>query len=331
MIITAEEAIRFLGEGKVVAVPTETVYGLAADALNPEAIARVFEVKNRPADNPLICHFYSEQQIADYVLEIPEPTKKLLRQFSPGPISFLLDLAEDSPLKFATCGSNRVIVRIPDHTILLEIIQKLNRPLAAPSANTSGKVSPTSRLMVENDLGENIFVVDGGRSTVGLESTIVDARNEEEIFLLRPGSIGEDELRHILPNSKITQVTGEQGSIIPGSRYRHYAPDTVLFLIDNYEEILHENNVALVLTQEQGVTIYRHHLKIFSEGENEIVILGSMNDLNDLARNFYHHLASLDDLKVKRAYLLKNDWGSSSLGKAIESRLMKIVTSNKPK
>src|SRR6476660_2114078 len=113
MKISAEEAVAFLKEGKVVAVPTETVYGLAADALNPSAIAKIFEIKNRPADNPLICHFNSLSQVKKYVTEIPAATATLMQHFSPGPISFMVDLPEDSPLKFATCGSAQVIARIP--------------------------------------------------------------------------------------------------------------------------------------------------------------------------------------------------------------------------
>src|SRR5262249_53772335 len=157
-----------------------------------------------------------------------------LKKFSPGPISYMLHLPEDSPLKFATCGSSQVIARIPDHPVLLEIIEQLDRPVAAPSANTSGKVSPTSARMVEDDLGREIHVVDGGQSKIGIESTIVDARNEEEIFILRQGAIGENEIKSILPSAKFFFETAEEQQVTPGSKYRHYSPDTPVILIEDY-------------------------------------------------------------------------------------------------
>ena len=136
------KAVELLREGKVVAVPTETVYGLAADALNPQAIARVFEIKNRPADNPLICHFNQIGQISSYVKNIPDSTLKLMQHLTPGPVSFMLDLSEDSPLQFATCGSAQVIVRIPDHPLLLEIDNVVLAPhIASASVETRRRMS----------------------------------------------------------------------------------------------------------------------------------------------------------------------------------------------
>ena len=123
MIISPAQAVTLLQAGEVVAVPTETVYGLAADALNPVAVSKIFEVKKRPADNPLICHFHSINQLEQYVNIITPTVEKLMQQFTPGPVSFMLDLPEHSPLRFATCGSSQVIARIPDLTLLLEIIR----------------------------------------------------------------------------------------------------------------------------------------------------------------------------------------------------------------
>jgi L-threonylcarbamoyladenylate synthase len=327
MIISLDQAVSFLKEGKVVAVPTETVYGLAADALNPEAIAKVFEIKNRPADNPLICHFNNMDQIKKFVKEIPATTEKLMSHFSPGPISFMLDLPEDSPLKFATCGSKQVIVRIPDHPLLLKIIEQLNSPVAAPSANTSGRVSPTSAIMVENDLGNKLDgIVDGSECEVGIESTIIDARNSNEIVILRQGVIGKKEIQSILPLINIRNVQPLESGVTPGAKYRHYAPDTPIFLVENFTSTLHEGRIALLLVREQLDNLNATEIEQFQQHENHFLILGSTKNLSDLARNFYSKLSSLDQLNISKAYFLKTDFGNSSLGKALQTRIDKIVS-----
>ena len=326
MIISASSAVEILKRGGLVAVPTETVYGLAADALNPSAIARIFEVKNRPADNPLICHFFGISHVREYVREISLNTEKLMRHFSPGPISLMLDLPADSPLKFATCGSPQVIVRIPDHAVTLEIIRLLRNPVAAPSANTSSRVSPTSAQMVERDLGNKIDgIVDGGKSEVGLESTIVDARSENEIFILRPGKIGKEEIHHVLPDVTITSPRASSNPV-PGGRYRHYAPRTPVWEIPSIRIILQEENAAVLLTDEQMEGIPPGEREIFLEQKNHFILLGSLGNLNDLARNFYESLSRVDQLPVAKAFLLKIHWGESSLDKALKNRTEKILS-----
>jgi L-threonylcarbamoyladenylate synthase len=158
----------------------------------------------------------------------------------------MLDLPENSPLKFATCGSDQVIARIPDHPLFLSIIKKVGLPIAAPSANTSGKVSPTSAGMVEEDLGSKIpGVVDGGSSLVGLESTILDARSPSTIRILRPGAIGEKEIRQVYAEGLIVIVDLMNEASIPGSKYRHYAPDVPVFLIEHPSDISDEKKCWL--------------------------------------------------------------------------------------
>lgn len=324
MKITADDAVVLLLHGKVVAVPTETVYGLAAIATMPAAVAKIFAIKNRPADNPLICHFHSMEQVKKYVKEIPATTQKLMHKFSPGPVSFMLDLPEDSALKFATCGQPQVIVRIPGHAVFLSILKKINQPVAAPSANTSGKISPTTAEMVEQDLGgKTDGVVDGGSSPVGLESAILDARSETEIFILRPGAIGKDEIRELFPDIKVQDVNTSH--IIPGSRYPHYAPNKPVLLIDNISAAALDGNAALILTQEDLNNLPMPLLDKFSSRNIQLLRLGSKGDLNELAKNFYHTLSTVDRLDVTKAYFLKTDFGDSSLGRAIENRLSRIL------
>jgi len=240
----------------------------------------------------------------------------------------MLDLADDSPLKFATCGRAQVIVRIPDHPVLLDIIRTLDRPVAAPSANTSGRVSPTSAAMVEFDLGPQLEgIVDGGISQIGIESTIVDARSENEIFILRPGIIGKEEIQQVLPLRNISIVNSTEPGSTPGSRYRHYAPATPLMIIEDTESISEERKTALLLTSEQFHQIPPSWSSKFIYRKNHLILIGSDQNLNELARNFYQHLASLDHLKVSKAFIFKTDWGTSSLGKALENRIEKIVSS----
>ncbi|MEO5675512.1 MAG: L-threonylcarbamoyladenylate synthase [Chitinophagales bacterium] len=327
MTINASRAIEFLKEGKVVAVPAETVYGLAADAMNPTAISKVFEIKGRPADNPLICHFHSIDQIRKYVKDIPAATEMLMQHFSPGPISCMLDLKENSPLQFATCGSAQVIARIPSHEIFLQILRGFDLPVAAPSANTSGRVSPTSAAMVERDLGNKpVGIVDGGTSGIGLESTITDARNSNEIFILRPGAIGEKEIRRILPSIKFLYEKNAINSAIPGIKYRHYAPATPVAIAHHFNDLENEKDAALLLTLEQIATLSAEQKKKFTAQKTILISLGSIRDADDIARNFYMHLAALDQSGIQKAYFLKNDWGDSSVGKALQNRIEKIVS-----
>lgn len=326
MLISVDQAVEILLRGSVVAVPTETVYGLAAIATNPEAIAKVFGIKNRPADNPLICHFHSVEQITAWVTSIPENTKKLLHRFSPGPVSFMLEIPESSPLKFATCGSHQVIVRIPDHPLFLSILQKLDAPVAAPSANTSGRVSPTSAEMVMNDIGEKIEgIVDGGSSLVGLESTILDARSNNQIIILREGAIGEKEISTILPEVEIMINKSENGEVVPGAKYRHYAPKTPIAIIKTTDEILDHPGSVIILTLDAMQTIPRSTLHNYTVNGIHLISLGSLDDLNIMAKNFYQVLSSVDQLEVQKAFFLATDFGSSSLGRALQNRLERII------
>ncbi|MCS6916266.1 MAG: L-threonylcarbamoyladenylate synthase [Chitinophagales bacterium] len=324
MRVSLEQAVASLRQGDVAVLPTETVYGLAGDATNPYAIARIFEVKRRPADNPLICHFPSIHAIFPYVKNIPEQTSLLMEALCPGPISFMLELPEASPLFFATCGSRQVIVRIPDHPVFLMALEALQVPLAAPSANTSGRLSPTHADMVEADLGAaGIAVVDGGACRVGLESTIVDARKKGLIRILRPGAVGKQELQELLPG--VVVQDGPADATVPGSRYRHYAPATPVYCISKNDLDKLETGSLLILVDEQlqdlpGNTSAEHwrSLHLFS--------LGRLADPEDLARNFYRRLSDMDRLQKDAAFIVFPDFGKSSLEKALSDRLRRIVT-----
>jgi L-threonylcarbamoyladenylate synthase len=321
MFIPIDEAVAVLKRGGVVALPTETVYGLAADATNADAVKKIFAAKNRPADNPLICHFHSMEQIEHYVETIPKYVQVLIHEFCPGPLSFLLLLKKDSPLLTATLGQPSVVCRIPRHWLMLSVIKQLNVPLAAPSANTSGKVSPTTAQMVEDDLGRKIEgIVDGGECAVGVESTIIDCRQQNQISILRPGVIGKIELVSALKKNNIeisiVESSGES-EVIPGNKYPHYSPVTPVKRIHSVDEIMNTDIVVLISSDEK-----LNELKNFP---GKKISLGSIQDTEHAAQKLYHNLQSIDELKVAAAYYLETDWGETSAGKAIANRLKKVT------
>lgn len=321
MKISAEEAVNILRKGGVIGIPTETVYGLAADATNKKAIERIFEIKNRPSDNPLICHFYSFSQAKTYLNSYPKYVELLVNQFTPGPVSFLLPLKLPSSLQAATRGSTNVIIRIPMHELLLRLLKKISFPLAAPSANTSGKYSSTTAEMVEVDLGKKIDgVLDGGASVVGLESTILDCRNKDEIRILRPGLVGKEDIEWCLRNENIKVIdTLSDLQVTPGSKYKHYSPLTPVYQIQSAKEIPAKKNIAVIGLAED--------LKINSSNENlKLITLGSENNLSEVAAHLYRKMFELDALKVSEAYLIKRDFGNSAISKAIANRLEHMLT-----
>ncbi|GDX51690.1 threonylcarbamoyl-AMP synthase [Bacteroidota bacterium] len=321
MKVSIDEATKILYKGGVIAIPTETVYGLAADATNKKAIERIFEIKNRPSDNPLICHFYSFEQAKIFLNSYPKYVELIVNQFTPGPISFLLPLKLPSALQAATRGSAHVIIRIPMHELLLKLLKKISFPLAAPSANTSGKYSATTAEMVEADLGKKIDgVLDGGASSVGLESTILDCRSKDEIRILRPGLIGKEDIEWCLRNENIKVIDAlsiEQTT--PGSKYKHYSPLTPVFQIQSEKEIPSKKNIAVIGLAENIIN--------FSSNENlKLISLGSENNLTEVASMLYRKMFELDELKVTEAYLLKRDFGNSAIGKAISNRLEHMLS-----
>ncbi len=215
------QAVASLRNGQLIGLPTETVYGLAADATHDEAVASIFEVKGRPQFNPLIIHGHSVESLAEYA-ELDERARLLAEKFWPGPLTLVLPRKPDSNLSLlVSAGLDTVAVRIPQHPVALKLLQAYGKPLAAPSANLSGQVSPTRAQHVDDAFGDQLgCVLDGGSCTVGLESTIVDLTTEKAV-LLRPGGVPNEELEVLLGkihNYKGTEIRS------PGMLKSHYAP-----------------------------------------------------------------------------------------------------------
>lgn len=222
-IAAVKRAVELLRAGEVVALPTETVYGLAANAFDPQAVARIYDIKGRPAHNPIIAHVASERMVKRCVSDWPVVAEKLARAFWPGPLTLVLPRAEAVP-DIVTAGGRTVGVRWPSHPFIQAVLRECDFPLAAPSANLAGRVSPTNAEHVQKQLGDKIpLIVDGGQSQVGIESTVLDVTTLPP-RLLRPGMIHETALLAVIEN--LTTTAGGAGGILksPGQLPRHYAP-----------------------------------------------------------------------------------------------------------
>jgi L-threonylcarbamoyladenylate synthase len=225
-IVQAAQAIR---DGDVVAFPTETVYGLGADALNPQAVERVFQAKGRPADNPLIVHVASVDEVESLTLSVPAAARILAAHFWPGPLTMVFRRSSIVP-DITTAGLETVAVRVPAHPVARALLEASGKPIAAPSANRSGRPSPTCASHVLDDLGGWVrFILNAGPCSVGVESTVIDV-TEEPPVLLRPGGVPIEELEAVVGEIRSLQGKSAASSRSPGTRHRHYAPQATVLV-----------------------------------------------------------------------------------------------------
>ena len=252
-----KDSAEHLNRGEVVAFPTETVYGLGANALDPEAVDKIFEAKGRPGDNPLIVHIDNKGQIADLVSEITPIAQKLIDAFMPGPITIIMKKADKIPSN-VTAGLDTVGIRMPIHKVANEFLSLCKCPVAAPSANLSGSPSPTKASHVMDDMNGYVYaVVDGGESDFGLESTVVDATGEAPV-VLRPGAITKAQIEEacLLKTGEHTSVTGNETPKAPGMKYRHYAPNADVEIIDFPKGVDVKTKKGEELTEEQQRALF---------------------------------------------------------------------------
>lgn len=331
MIFTPNQAIQSIANNQIVALPTETVYGIFGLANSSVAVNNVFEAKNRPRDNPLICHFYSAEQLLTYVQSVPEYFETLIDSFCPGPLTFLLKLKDDSPLFPATFGLQTVACRIPNHPITLDILKQVGVPLFGPSANTSTRVSGVFPAMIDQDLGHKIAgIVDGGHCKIGIESTIIDCLSRKHIRILRPGVIGETELLNALKfkfediklyekSLDSTSTSLSDNFVTPGSKYKHYSPSTPI--------VLQQQNQTL--SSEYRIIGLVEDLQKFEENA-ELLSLGSQSNLVQVATDLFANLYCLDSLPQKTTFFSCQSYNyfeqsKSSVAKAVFNRLQKII------
>jgi L-threonylcarbamoyladenylate synthase len=253
-----EQAAAFLLEGKIVAFPTETVYGLGAPIFFPDSIAKIFQIKKRPADNPLIAHISNLEQLQLIAAEIPPEVERLAAAFWPGPLTLICKRHANVP-SIVSAGLDTIAIRMPKHPIALSLIDKVGQPLVAPSANLSGKPSPTQAVHVLEDLaGAIVAVIDGGCAQIGIESTVLNLLGEKPT-ILRPGAITELSLQEVLQVPVGFYVAGGSSICSPGMKYRHYAPVAPLRLFFDRDKLVQylssQRGRVLLLTNDDALKV----------------------------------------------------------------------------
>ncbi len=228
-----QDAAEIIKRGGLVAFPTETVYGLGANALDSDAVRSIFVAKNRPSDNPIIVHIAEVADLEKYATRVPEIAHQLIKKFWPGPLTLVLEKSENIPFA-VTAGSQTVTLRLPSHPIARELIKLAGVPIAAPSANTSGRPSPTTAQHVLQDLdGKVDMILDGGPTNVGVESTVLDVTVQPPM-LLRPGEVTFEELQNFIPDLQLlSQLNAAENQVVrsPGLKYQHYTPNSSIILV----------------------------------------------------------------------------------------------------
>ncbi|MFN3939229.1 MAG: L-threonylcarbamoyladenylate synthase [Chitinophagales bacterium] len=278
-------AAALIQQGKLVAIPTETVYGLAANALNTDAVLKIFETKNRPKFNPLIVHIDRVESLDKYVEYIHPELRMLAEHFWPGPLTILCRKKENLH-DIVTAGSAFVAIRIPNHPFTLELLQKTGLPLAAPSANPFGYISPTEAQHVEIQLKEKVdYILDGGTCSIGLESTIIQMQNNNEIEILRQGAITPEDLQ-LLTDKKIIVADTQDKIQAPGMTKSHYAPSKKL-IIGNIDNLLLSD-----IGQKIGVLSFQK--RFISDKIIHQEILSKSGDLREAAKNLFSAMHRLD-------------------------------------
>jgi len=304
-----EYAASLLQQGKLVAIPTETVYGLAANALNEEAVLKIFKAKERPLFDPLIMHLPSFSLVEKYCKAIPVLAYQLAEKFSPGPITFLLDRKENVP-DLITSGLPQVAVRIPDHQLTLDLLNKLDFPLAAPSANPFGYISPTTAPHVQQQLEEKIdYILDGGDCRVGVESTIIGFE-DGKIIVYRLGGLSVEDLEAFAEVE--LRINSSSDPKAPGQLKTHYAPRKPL-LIGNIEELLKVNAGRKIAV-----------MSFFKKYTSDTIVLSEREDLSEAAKRLFSTMRELDASDCE--FILAEEFPDSFLGKAINDRLRRAAT-----
>lgn len=325
-----EEAGNLIRTGELVAFPTETVYGLGGDALHPKAAKKIYEAKGRPSDNPLIVHVAEFADLERIAKEVPPQAKVLADAFWPGPLTMIVWKNEKVP--YATTGGlDTVAVRMPNHPVALELIRKSGCLIAAPSANTSGRPSPTEASHVQEDMdGRIAMILDGGAVGIGIESTIIDL-TETPPMVLRPGYITPEMLADVLGEEVVLDPAiiasdDTKKPKAPGMKYKHYAPKADMVIVDGKKDAVIEHINVL---SEQMHKEYKKVAVIATEETKEfycadiVLCMGKREDEDAIAKHMYKILRECDELKVDIIY--SESFQTPRIGQAIMNRLLKAA------
>ncbi len=327
LLKATEDSVRLAGEllaeGQVVAIPTETVYGLAADAFNGPAVAKVFEAKGRPQDNPLIVHISDVCQVELLARVFPEKARKLAEKFWPGPLTMILPKRPEIPDE-VTCGLDTVGIRFPSNKTAQAIITAAKTPLAAPSANRSGSPSPTNAQHVFDDMEGRIpLVVDGGDCEVGLESTVITLALDTPM-LLRPGAVTHEQLEATIGKVDIaaavlSELSKEEKPASPGMKYKHYSPKADVIILDGSVEAI-RNYISSNAEEGDFALCFRGEEELFSI---PCVPYGTEDDALAQSHDLFSSLRKVDELGAKRVFARCPS--SEGMGLAVLNRLLRAA------
>ncbi|WP_326911118.1 L-threonylcarbamoyladenylate synthase [Sedimentibacter sp. MB31-C6] len=324
-----KEAAEIINNGGIVVFPTETVYGIGADALNDEAVDKIFKAKGRPQDNPLIVHIGDFDDLYDLVEEVPENAKNLANKYWPGPLTMIFDKSDVLSDKISA-GLKTAAIRFPLNKIALELLKESKKPIAAPSANTSGKPSPTEAAHVIEDLmGKVDMIIDGGSTYIGLESTVVDMTSEVPM-ILRPGGVTIEDIVKVLGECEYDPAIIKSNEKIipksPGQKYRHYSPKAKVILykglvenivekiIEDYEKFELEGKTVGIMSTDQTHKYYN---------KKNVICVGDRTNLLTISSNLFRDLRKFDQMGID--VILAEAVNEEGLGKAIMNRLSKAA------
>lgn len=326
----AAEAAKIWREGGLVAFPTETVYGLGGNGLDPEAARKIYAAKGRPSDNPLILHIADSGQVGELVSHISGAGRRLMEHFWPGPLTLIFPKAKEIPLE-TTGGLDTVAIRMPSHPVAQSLLRRAGLPIAAPSANVSGRPSPTLADHVREDMDGRIeMIVDGGEVGIGVESTIVDVTGAVPT-ILRPGYVTEEMLRAVVGEVAVDPAVAGNAAAgarpkAPGMKYRHYAPKAPMVLVEGDPEPVAAALNRILKKAEQegrkiGILASEESARRYRGGVVKVV--GSHEDPDSVAHNLYRVLREFDREEVDKIY--SESFGGSAFGQAVMNRMKKAA------
>ena len=322
-----KEAAALIKKGELVSFPTETVYGLGADAMNDQAVKNVYQAKGRPSDNPLIVHVASIGEVYDYVENVPEVAETLMEHFWPGPLTLIFEAKEGVFADTVTAGLNSVAIRMPKNEATLKLIKEAGVPLVGPSANTSGKPSPTTAMHVYHDLkGKIAGILDDGETGVGLESTVLDITDPKQPTILRPGGISKNELKNIVGQVFVGKhlVSSEETPKAPGMKYKHYSPNEPVIIVEGDKELFqkavkqYESNGEKV-----GLLADDEVIEAFKDKVAAVFSLGEIDDIHSASRRLYAGLRYFE--ATEASLILAQAYPEEGIGTAYMNRLIKAA------
>lgn len=327
-----KKAAEILKRGGLVAFPTETVYGLGGDGLNSDSSKKIYAAKGRPSDNPLILHVSEISEIKRLVSEIPRAAKILSEKFWPGPMTLIMKKSDLVPLE-TTGGLETVAIRIPENEIARKLIKEAECPIAAPSANISGRPSPTKGLHVKEDMDGRIeMIIDGGEVGIGLESTIIDVTGKIPM-ILRPGFITKKMLKELFPEIEEDETLKEPKNFeemkpkAPGMKYKHYAPKGEMLIFEgSRKKVVEEINKEISRERKKGLVIAvlaTEETKEKYVGADYVLSVGSYIEQNQIAHNLFRVLRSFDTLGAE--LIFSESFSEGELSEAIMNRLRKAA------